>query len=82
MKDLCRDRCGDGPEVRKEVWDRSLVDQKRSQSDESSFHGDPLAPSSPMTLDTKVEKEGVYIPENRFGDTTTNKSRWLEFNCQ
>ena len=41
VKDLCGDRCGDGPdpEAREEVWDRSLVDQKRSpQTNKSSLN--------------------------------------------
>ena len=41
MKDLCGDRCGDGPHS-EEVWDRSLVDQKRPQSNERLFHGGRL----------------------------------------
>ena len=84
MEDLLGDRCGDGPdsEAGKKAWDRSLVDKKRPQSDKSSFHGDLLAPSSQMTLDTKVGREGVYMPENRFGESTTNKARWLELNCK
>ena len=57
------------------------MEQKRSpQGNESSFHGDQLDCRSLVTLDTKVEKEGVvYIPANRFRESTTNKARWLDF---